>query len=185
MSMCRLVRIDRARKPQGNCGRCGDPINRGDPYVWWKGRFTPKYKRCGKKECQPQPWERETNPLRADHLHASYLVGDAQNAESATDASDALVEARDLVQGVVETLEDRIDTAQQYEGLSQTEQYAAWEYSRDDLQGWLDSVEDWISTLDEFGEEGEADTDEDGEPTDEFNDAIAAIEDLPDLDLGA
>lgn len=52
--MPRVVRVEKARKDQGLCGRCQEPIGVGAAYVHWSFRFGGKHKRCTKPACAPR-----------------------------------------------------------------------------------------------------------------------------------
>lgn len=53
--MPRVTKVEKCRKAQGQCTKCGDKIKVGDPYVWWKFQFGPRLVRCAKAECYPKP----------------------------------------------------------------------------------------------------------------------------------
>ena len=48
--MARVTTVEKARKDQGNCSGCGDPIKVGDSYRWWKFLRGPRYVRCSKPD---------------------------------------------------------------------------------------------------------------------------------------
>lgn len=189
MSLCTLNHVGKARKDQGRCAICTLPVMAGDAYKWWKGRFTPRY--VAHAGCSVPMYRRETNPLRSDHMAAADEVSEAMSATSPESAAEYLRSAMDMVQGVVDELEGRIDS---WSGtnLEYSQQSEACQQSRDDLQDWLDNAEEWASELEDLDPEPEADDeddeDDDGEHADwqqSFDEAQGAIEDIPDLDLGA
>lgn len=53
--MPRVTAVARARKAQGECGKCGAKIKQGDSYRWWKFRYGGRRIRCAKPECAPRP----------------------------------------------------------------------------------------------------------------------------------
>lgn len=186
MSMCKLNTVTSARKAQGKCQKCGTPIEVGDGYRWWQGRYTSKRVRCLKSACYPQSWERETNPLRAEHMQAEALVSEAQGIEDdPVTAAARLSEAVELVQGLVDQLNERVSSWQST-NLENSQQYQSCEASAQDLESWVGTIEPLISELEAF------DTPE-GDWDDEAYDQWAAdveltmnqIDELPELDLGA
>jgi hypothetical protein len=52
--MPRVNVVNRARKAQGTCGKCGTVIDTGTTYRWWKFRFGGRHVRCMKVECNPK-----------------------------------------------------------------------------------------------------------------------------------
>ena len=52
--MPRLNVVNKCRKSPGSCGKCGDKIDKGQPYKWWKFRYGGKRVRCAKPECAPK-----------------------------------------------------------------------------------------------------------------------------------
>lgn len=55
--MPRVNRVEKCRKSPGKCTRCSKKIKKGDPYLWWKFNFGPKYVRCSASACSPKPSE--------------------------------------------------------------------------------------------------------------------------------
>lgn len=52
--MPKVTTVAAAAKDQGTCGKCGTKIKKGDPYRWWKFRYSPsKNKRCMAAACTP------------------------------------------------------------------------------------------------------------------------------------
>jgi len=52
--MPRVTSVKKAQKSPGKCGKCGDAIGEGQPYVWWAFRYGGKRIRCAKPECAPK-----------------------------------------------------------------------------------------------------------------------------------
>lgn len=52
--MPRVTTVNKARKAQGSCGKCGAKIKKGDSYRWWKFRYGGRRVRCMKPECAPK-----------------------------------------------------------------------------------------------------------------------------------
>lgn len=53
--MPRVTMVNKARKAQGTCGKCGAKIKKGDSYRWWRFRYGGRRVRCAKSECRPKP----------------------------------------------------------------------------------------------------------------------------------
>ena len=53
--MPRITIVKAAQKNQGECGKCGAKIKKGDGYKWWKFRYGGRRVRCLKPECAPKP----------------------------------------------------------------------------------------------------------------------------------
>ena len=51
--MARVTIVKKAQKAQGNCRKCGKPINAGAPYKWAKPRYGAKVVVCA--NCQITP----------------------------------------------------------------------------------------------------------------------------------
>ena len=193
MSMCKVNKVKAARKAQGVCGKCRQPIEVGTGYLWWKGRYTPKYVRCLKLRCYPQQHELETNSLRADHMQAEAHASSAETEPNAADAAMSLRTAIELVEGIVSSLEDRL-SSWDGTGLENSEQYAACESSKDDLEAWKDAAESVADALEQLDDNepdrSDFDSDDDfDEASAEYEQALdearAELEPLPELDLGA
>lgn len=188
MSLCKLNHVGKAQKDQGRCQICGQAVRAGDAYKWWKGRFTPRY--VAHAGCTVPAYRRETNPLRSDHMAAADEVSEAMSATSPESAAEHLRSAMDMVQGVVDELEGRID-GWSGTNLEYSQQSEACQQSRDELQDWLDRAEEWAYELENLdpepaeAEDGDDDPDAHGDWQESFDEAQGAIEDIPDLDLGA
>lgn len=180
MSMCRLNTVTRARKAQGKCGSCYTPIEPGDAYRWWRGRFGPKRVRCMSPRCTPAPWERETNPLRAEHMQAAAQVdrltgyGNGDDIESVEEVADQLQSAIDTTSSVIDALQERVD-GWQGTNLEYSYQAEACGMSLEELESWVSDAEGIVNDLSQLGE---------GE-TEEAADILGQLQELPDLDLGA
>jgi hypothetical protein len=199
MSMCRLNPVAKARKSPGTCAVCHQTIEAGEAYGWWQGRYTRK--QVAHKSCHVPAWMRETNATRQEHMRAAEAVETAMGAETAEEATAALKEALELAQGVVDTLEERL-SGWQGTGLENSGQYEACSNTSAELEEWLSQAYGWADDLEALPEpptepEGYGDmtkvgyidaTDYEVTLTDweqAFDEAQGAIEELPELDLGA
>lgn len=98
--MARVNAVQRAKKDQGQCGRCRDPIAPGDPYRWTKRRYGPRLVRCMKASCGYKPSELTGSA----HLQTIYAA-----QEDWTDAQAQY--ARDEID--LEGLADELESASQ------------------------------------------------------------------------
>lgn len=203
--MCRLNRVTKARQAQGKCGRCGAAIEAGDAYRWWKGRYTRRNVRCMRSSCTPQPWELETNPLKAEamqgedaHANATSMTSDAASAAS------YLREAIDVATSVSEQLQERIDnkSGSGFEQSSEVDALSQSQYDFEEYVSEAETIADDLEQLDTPPEESQfdaADYQSESDPAaaaeDAYEDAVAEYEndvqealdrlpDWPELDLG-
>lgn len=203
MSQCKLTKVARARISPGKCEKCHSPIGVGDPYRWWKGRYTPKHVRCMRAGCTPDAADLETNPLRADGIRFETAVSDAQghDTEPAAAAS-SLRDALALAESIIDELDSRIGNMEGT-NLEYTSTYETLESTREAFDDWRSGHEDIADELEAFAVEPEEDdflgkpeyiNDDDarnnfGAAYDEWSGSLAEklneIEDAPELDLGA
>lgn len=66
----RITYVNKARKDQGKCGNCGDPLPAGSAYRWIKFRFGSKRIRCMKRSCR----FRNSDMTTSDKLSDIYLA---------------------------------------------------------------------------------------------------------------
>lgn len=135
--MPRVIRVKRARKKQGKCEHCQSPINKGDPYVWWKFRFGRKHVRCVKPECAPKA----ADLTQSAFLSALYTI---QDSKFEADTFEGLESERDDIVSEIENLRD--ETQEKFdnmpEGLQQgdtgqllQERIDACEEAANEIQG--------------------------------------------------
>jgi hypothetical protein len=115
MSVAR-VRTSRFAARQGatlSCQKCGNPIQKGETYRWYKIGFRSRYKyiRCSRSTCTP----------RMSELESSKMVGVWSAVESAEDALDALAagdpedDASSIASAVNEIESDAESVADEYD----------------------------------------------------------------------
>lgn len=137
MSVAKVEYVGKARKPQGQCGKCGDEIPAGAPYRYFYVGFRSHYKRvrCMKPECAPKVSERESSLL------ASVYAAQEDNAfpndpqEDTTTLSDAL----ESVAATANEVADQYEEADEAMGGHQGENYEKAETLREyasELEGW-------------------------------------------------
>lgn len=157
MSVARVVTVQKSRKDQGKCGKCGVELPAGTGYKFWKMGFRSnyKYKRCLKVECAPKPSERETNKT------ATILAAQEAFEETTFDFGD-VTSLEEAVHSVAESVREVSDEYQ--EGLDQ------WEHGNESLQekvehysSQADELESWTVSESEGPEPADYDTEEEHE----------------------
>jgi hypothetical protein len=208
MSLCRVNRVARARKSPGTCEHCRTVIEVGQPYRWWKGRYTSKHVRCGKPACSPQPWELETNETKALAMRGEDVHYNAANETcDAEQAASYLREAIEIAQALVDDLNERIDN-KAGTALEASSEYQALEESRDGFEYYVSEAESVADDLDALGAApdesdydpaspdfaSEADPDQAAQDAydqarlahcDEVDEMLGCLPDWPELDLGS
>lgn len=168
----------------GLCGKCHHPLRKGDPYLWWKGRYTPKYVRCTKPTCSPRPWELETNATKATAWEGEWNCSQASEAEDAATAAGFLREAITMAESVKEDLDERIGN-KEGTALEQTSEYEALTGSREAFEGWLSDAESACDDLEAVEEVSEEAVEDDQVSYEEaLQGLLGNIPDWPELDLG-
>jgi len=156
-----------ARQDQGNCQKCGNPIEKGTSYVWFKNRLSPRLKFHNTPECRPSAADRESNPKRAAWIQASEDLQTAKSyPEDPSTAAEHLRSAMANVEDVIEQIEESLSN---WSGTNfETGEMAmSFESSRDYLQDWLNDAESAASELEGMETPDEPDVEpEDPEPTD-------------------
>lgn len=112
MSTARIYTVAKARKDQGTCSKCGDPIWAGTAYLYWEPGFRSSYKvrRCTKASCYPRPSERESS-LMQEIMAAMEAAEDAadafeQTGEDTSDLESALEEVQSAIENVASQYRD-------------------------------------------------------------------------------
>lgn len=113
MSLSRTHYVAKARKPQGKCSKCQDPINVGDAYLYWQPMFRSNYKvvRCRKYACQPKQSELETSNVSTIYA-AIESAEDTINNITTTDTSDFEREVQDAFDEITSAFEEVKDEYQ-------------------------------------------------------------------------
>ena len=78
--MPRVTSVKKARKSQGECGKCPAKIKKGDPYVWWAFRFGGRRVRCAKPECYPKSSDLTQSAFYGTLYSIEETVSDAVSA---------------------------------------------------------------------------------------------------------
>lgn len=140
--MPRVYEVKKTRKDQGNCGKCGCAIKKGDPYRYWEFRVSvgkswasSRRVRCMKPECSPKPKDLTNSPFYS----TLYQI---QETTFAAEEIDDLESQRDEVVGELENLKDEVQGSldNMPEGLQQGD-------TGQMMQERIDALEEAISNL--------------------------------------
>lgn len=145
--MPRVNTIQKCRKSPGPCGRCGKPINPGDPYRYWEFRFGGKHVRCLAPECSPRP----RDLTQSDFWIEVYDIQDELQAANSPEDVQSVI---DRIRDHASEQEDKLTNMP--EGLQQAP-------TGELLQGRADSLEEWASGLESIDEPDEEAEDQDDE----------------------
>lgn len=141
MSVQKLEVVQKSRKDQGKCSRCGDALPAGSPYQYWYPGFRSNYKivRCMKAECTPRPSERETSKA-ATILAAQEAFGDnLHELESIEDIEAAVQEVAEAVGEVRDEYQEALD---------------AWPSGNEQIQEKVDTYESAASEIESWSWDG-------------------------------
>jgi len=186
--MAKLNRVKAARKDVGACGKCGQPITAGQPYVWWKfmvgGRGGRKLVRHAMVLCLPKPWEYVTqSPKRQTLMQAEDALDNARMSDTLEEAAGYVRQATELVRSVAEDMESTLD-AWSGTGLENTSRAEEWDQAKDDMYEWADDAEQAADDLENQGEpelDPEEDEDNLGEVVaDVIQEALDQLDDIPE-----
>lgn len=158
MSVQKIETVQKSRKDQGKCTKCGTELPAGTGYLYWYPGFRSNYKivRCLKPECYPMPSERETSKA-ATIMAAQETFGNLINRqESVEDIESAVQEVGSAVREVVDEYEEALE---------------AWENGNEQLQEKVDTYTDQADELENWEWDGEEEPErEEGEDEDAFSD---------------
>lgn len=146
MAVQKIETVQKSRKAQGKCTKCGDELPAGTGYLYWYPGFRSKYKivRCLKSECYPRPSERETS--KAAGIYAAQ--------ESFEDNVGSLDSPDDIEAAVQDVAEAVREVADEYE-----EALSAWENGNEQLQEKVDHYQSQADELDGWSWDGNTDYD--------------------------
>lgn len=108
--MARITEVKKARKPQGNCSRCGDPIERGDPYRHASPGFHGgKIVRCMKAGCAFRASDLTTSKMA--EVYAGFETAE-EDIRAATTVEDVHVAFENLAEVISEVASEYRDAAE-------------------------------------------------------------------------
>ena len=180
----KLYRVKSARKPQGTCRTCGQPITVGQAYVWFKFRYGSAQKFHDAPECMPTPADRESNAKRRLWNDASDSIATARNADAPAHAAEHLRDALTNVGEIIDLLDESLQ-GWESTNFEYGEMADAFRSSRDALDDWRADAESIADDLDQMPDEPydplveptapDPEDYEDGDPA--YSDAFADYED--------
>jgi hypothetical protein len=166
--MPRITTVKKARKAQGNCGRCGKAIEVGDSYRWWKFRYGGRSIRCLDVGCAPRASELTQSKMSTVYA-AQESLADFLAKWDGTDLDEVQQEVEccaDEVEEVADEYQEAADN--QREHFPDSETADENEERAEQLREWADEIRDAAQNLEPLA----GDDDED-EPNDD---------DAPDAD---
>jgi hypothetical protein len=133
--MARVTTIQAAKKDQGVCGRCGDPIHAGDGYRHFTPGFRSRNKqvRCMKPACTPRPSELTNSKLSEAYAAQEDAQATIGQAATMDDITSALEDAAGRAREVAEEYESAVQAAPMLE---------------DQVRESIDALETWADELD-------------------------------------
>lgn len=153
--MAKVTMVASARVDQGKCGKCGEPITRGQQYLWWKFRTGSKHVRCMLAGCSPRPqeltqseWTRQVldfDDALAEIISKHRLRGDGEhdNEELATELEQLESEVRAFGEDQQSKLDNMPEQLQDGDtGNLLRDRADAMEAAADELQSAMDAARD-------------------------------------------
>ena len=166
--MPRINHVEKARKDQGACGKCGEPIIAGSPYNHISFRYGGKRKRHATKECQFR-----ASDLTQSKMSAVYAAQESLE-DYLADWADTVV---DGLRGECEEAASEVRcVAEEYAEAADAMGDAGADHQEkaDELEAFADVLEN--VDLEDFDEDAEYDDKEQAE-SDWRDDCISAVED--------
>lgn len=170
--MARVTTVNKARKDQGQCGKCGKHIGAGDPYRWWKFRFGGRRIRCMDATCKPKA----SDLTQSEILGNMYTIQEGVLLDGATPA-DLALQARDVAEQIrsdlVEVIQEKVDNMESGFGHATS--------ASEELQERGDAFDGWADEIDTAADEAEAlGEDEEEDPEDVLEQARDLIQEAID-----
>lgn len=157
-----------------NCGKCGENIQKGDSYRWYKVGFRSRYKhiRCYRVGCTPRPSELESS-LTSGAYAAIEMAEDTLMALDGQAPDDDATAINEAVQGAAEGFQEVADQYREASdamggdygaGASLAEKAQEIEDAGSELESW--EAPDFEPDFDQCGDECHEEDDEDKEIVD-------------------
>lgn len=160
MSIARVHTVEKSRKDQGKCGKCGKELPAGTGYRYWKPYFRSNYKavRCLDAACRPANSELESSKVSTIYAAQEAFEANVGDLSTKDDIEAAVQEVADAVTEVKDEYDDAL---------------SSWEYGNEGLQEKVDHYESQAYELDGWQFDGA----DDWELCDEHDEAEADRED--------
>ena len=147
--MPRVMIVKKAQKNQGECGKCGAKIKKGDGYKWWKFRYGGRRVRCLKPECSPKPSDLTQSEfygtLYAIQESVETALDDFRNGGEPGDLASALNDAASELRELGEECQGKLDNMP--EGLQQGDTGQLLENRAQECEGKADELESAASEI--------------------------------------
>jgi hypothetical protein len=160
--MPRINYVPKARKDQGQCGKCGKPLPKGCEYRWIKFRRGSKRKRCTDSKCNWRGSELTQSEKIGNARAAGEALEDTLNAQGfgPEDLESARDEFVSAVEEVIDLCQESLDAMP--EGLQDSSD------SGQTLQQYIDDLETWKGEaedldFEDFDYDEDSDDDEDNQ----------------------
>ena len=137
----RITTVKKARKDQGTCSRCADPIRAGDSYRWIKFRMGGRRVRCMKPECAFRRSDMTTSDKLQMLYGAQEIVEDALRVWDGGDVA-PIVEALETAQ------QDATEASEGYnESADSQEEFFPGSPNIDDIREKAEMAEQFAEAL--------------------------------------
>lgn len=150
--MPRVITVAKARKAQGQCGKCSAKIKKGDPYRWWKFNFGSRHVRCMSPACAPKASDLTRSEFYSRLYEIEEIVSSALDAfregGDASDAASALTDAAEQLRELGSECQEKHDNMP--EGLQQGDTGQLLEERAGECDGKADELENAASELESF-----------------------------------
>jgi hypothetical protein len=143
----RITTVKKARKDQGECGRCHTPLPAGSAYRWWKFRYGGTHKRCMANACYPKRSELTQNEVEAMAWDIQdTTVGPVIDFEEFEELVDDFAEQIDEL---VDLIREKMDNIEAGFGHTSVPAYEELEERAYEAEDWADNVRGVLNDIDE------------------------------------
>jgi hypothetical protein len=168
MSIAKVHTIEKSRKDQGECGKCGKPLPAGTGYRYWMPYFRSNTKRvrCLDAACTPPYSELESGKAATIYAAQEAFEENVKGLDTKDDIEAAVQEVADAVSEVAEEYRSALD-AWEYGNEQLEEKADHYESQHSEIESWeFDGAEEW----DRCEDHEEADADRDSESVEACDD---------------
>lgn len=133
--MPRVTRVAKCRVDQGTCSKCGQPIKKGDAYVWWQFAYRGASKRCAKSECYPKP----ADLTQSEFYGTLYGIQEQVSGDSVSSVVEAAKSAAEELRTLGSECSDKLSNMP--DGLQQAPTGELLQNRADECEGKADELE--------------------------------------------
>jgi hypothetical protein len=152
--MPRVTTVKKAQKSQGTCEKCGNKIEVGSSYRWWKFRHGGRHVRCSDSKCAPRPSDLTQSEFYSTLYDLKDQLGTALDDFRAggdpSDLSSTLTDIAGELRTLGEECQEKLDNMP--EGLQQGDTGQLLQTRAEECDGKADELESAASTLDSYEE---------------------------------